>query len=53
MERTGYSLEVTIGQRKYGGPPPGYEGPVPSGGCEVSIVASGKKWTVNGSVIDL
>ncbi|CAI2295708.1 unnamed protein product [Caenorhabditis sp. 36 PRJEB53466] len=24
---SGYSIEVTIGQRKYGGPPPGWEGP--------------------------
>lgn len=30
-------MEVTIGQRKYGGPPPGYVGPVPGGGCEVNI----------------
>ncbi|MFH4975658.1 hypothetical protein AB6A40_002367 [Gnathostoma spinigerum] len=27
LERTGYPLEVTIGQRKYGGPPPNWEGP--------------------------
>ncbi|VDK43953.1 unnamed protein product [Anisakis simplex] len=27
LERTGYRLEVTIGQRKYGGPPPDWDGP--------------------------
>ncbi|VDN04099.1 unnamed protein product [Thelazia callipaeda] len=27
LDRTGYSLEVTIGQRKYGGPPPNWDGP--------------------------
>ena len=37
LERTGYSLDVTTGQRKYGGPPPGWEGPAPGNGCEVSI----------------
>lgn len=33
LDRTGYPLEVTVGQRKYGGPPPGWEGAVtgPSG----------------------
>lgn len=33
LERTGYPLEVTIGQRKYGGPPPDWDGPAsgPSG----------------------
>ena len=35
--RTGYSLDVTPGQRKYGGPPPGWEGPKPGPGCEVSL----------------
>ncbi|XP_046738996.1 heterogeneous nuclear ribonucleoprotein R isoform X1 [Diprion similis] len=35
LERTGYSLDVTTGQRKYGGPPPGWEGPTPGNGCEV------------------
>lgn len=37
LDNKGYSLEVTIGQRKYGGPPPGFEGNVPSGGCEVYV----------------
>ena len=36
LERTGYSLDVTTGQRKYGGPPPGWEGASPGNGCEVS-----------------
>ena len=35
--RTGYSLDVTPGQRKYGGPPPGWEGARPGPGCEVSL----------------
>lgn len=40
LERTGYSLEVTVGQRKYGGPPPEWEGPAtgPEGhGFEIYI----------------
>ncbi|KPJ13165.1 Heterogeneous nuclear ribonucleoprotein R [Papilio machaon] len=35
LARTGYSLDVTTGQRKYGGPPPGWEGGTPGAGCEV------------------
>ena len=35
LDRTGYSLVVTTGQRKYGGPPPGWEGAAPVKGCEV------------------
>ena len=35
LDRTGYSLDVTTGQRKYGGPPPGWEGASPGNGCEV------------------
>lgn len=35
LERTGYSHEVTSGQRKYGGPPPNWEGPPPGPGHEV------------------
>lgn len=35
LERTGYTLDITSGQRKYGGPPPNWEGPVPgTGGSE-------------------
>lgn len=37
LERTGYSFDVTTGQRKYGGPPPGWEGPQPGAGHEVSL----------------
>ena len=36
LARTGYTLDVTTGQRKFGGPPPGWEGEPPSNGCEVS-----------------
>ncbi len=36
LDRTGYSLDVTTGQRKYGGPPPNWEGAQPGNGCEVS-----------------
>jgi heterogeneous nuclear ribonucleoprotein R len=36
LDRTGYSLDVTTGQRKYGGPPPEWEGEAPGFGCEVS-----------------
>uniref|UniRef100_A0A6M2DRU9 Putative heteroproteinous nuclear ribonucleoprotein r rrm superfamily n=1 Tax=Xenopsylla cheopis TaxID=163159 RepID=A0A6M2DRU9_XENCH len=35
LDRTGYLLDVTTGQRKYGGPPPDWDGPTPSTGCEV------------------
>ena len=35
MDRTGYALDVTHGQRKYGGPPPNWDGPRPGPGCEV------------------
>ena len=35
LDRTGYSLEITSGQRKYGGPPPNYTGPQPVSGQEV------------------
>uniref|UniRef100_A0A0K2UKG4 Heterogeneous nuclear ribonucleoprotein Rlike [Musca domestica] n=1 Tax=Lepeophtheirus salmonis TaxID=72036 RepID=A0A0K2UKG4_LEPSM len=35
LERTGYTLDVTTGQRKFGGPPPNWDGPVPGNGCEV------------------
>ena len=36
LERTGYTLDVTTGQRKFGGPPPEWEGEPPASGCEVS-----------------
>jgi len=35
LNRTGYKLDVTTGQRKYGGPPPNWEGDPPASGCEV------------------
>jgi len=37
LERTGYALDVTTGQRKYGGPPPEWEGEAPGNGCEVRL----------------
>ncbi|XP_041466624.1 APOBEC1 complementation factor-like isoform X3 [Lytechinus variegatus] len=37
MERTGYHIVQENGQRKYGGPPPAWEGPQPSRGCEVFV----------------
>jgi hypothetical protein len=38
LDRTGYTLDVTTGQRKYGGPPPDWEGEPPGNGCEVSLL---------------
>ena len=35
LDRTGYSLDVTTGQRKYGGPPPGMPATPPGPGHEV------------------
>ncbi|XP_075355374.1 putative RNA-binding protein 46 [Mycteria americana] len=37
MEKTGYSMVQENGQRKFGGPPPGWEGPPPPRGCEVFV----------------
>lgn len=37
LERTGYTLDITSGQRKYGGPPPEWEGPTPGPGCEIFV----------------
>ncbi|KAK1802752.1 hypothetical protein P4O66_021299 [Electrophorus voltai] len=37
MESTGYSMVQENGQRKFGGPPPGWEGPPPPRGCEVFV----------------
>jgi len=37
MERTGYPMIQENGQRKFGGPPPGWQGPPPSKGCEVFV----------------
>ncbi|XP_042312734.1 APOBEC1 complementation factor isoform X1 [Sceloporus undulatus] len=37
IQRTGYKLTQENGQRKYGGPPPGWDGPPPERGCEIFI----------------
>ncbi|XP_076818532.1 heterogeneous nuclear ribonucleoprotein Q-like [Clavelina lepadiformis] len=39
LERTKYSLDVTTGQRRYGGPPPKeiYDGDEPGPGCQVFV----------------
>lgn len=37
MERTGYPMIQENGQRKFGGPPPGWQGITPSKGCEVFV----------------
>lgn len=41
LERTGYTLDVTTGQRKYGGPPPEsvYSGAQPTIGTEVKTIS--------------
>uniref|UniRef100_A0A8C4RM11 APOBEC1 complementation factor n=1 Tax=Erpetoichthys calabaricus TaxID=27687 RepID=A0A8C4RM11_ERPCA len=37
IQRTGYNLLQENGQRKYGGPPPGWEGPPPERGSEIFV----------------
>jgi RNA recognition motif-containing protein len=37
VEKTGYTLVQSNGQRRYGGPPPKWEGPPPPKGCEVFV----------------
>ncbi|KAF3698169.1 putative RNA-binding protein 46 RNA-binding motif protein 46 [Channa argus] len=37
IEKTGYNMVQENGQRKYGGPPPDWEGPPPPRGCEVFV----------------
>ncbi|CAH2322174.1 APOBEC1 complementation factor isoform X2 [Pelobates cultripes] len=37
IQRTGYNLTQENGQRRYGGPPPGWDGPPPERGCEIFI----------------
>ncbi|CAL1548618.1 unnamed protein product [Lymnaea stagnalis] len=37
IKQTGYSIVQENGQRKFGGPPPGWEGAPPSRGCEIFI----------------
>ena len=50
--RSGYSLVVTSGQRKYGGPPPGWEGSRPGNGCEVSLSSQHSHFfTLNSGVL--
>ena len=53
LERTGYKLDVTTGQRKYGGPPPDWEGDPPASGCEVSFISFfyTRAWQAKGQLI--
>ncbi|KAM5142341.1 APOBEC1 complementation factor isoform 2-T2 [Mantella aurantiaca] len=37
IQRTGYNLTQENGQRRYGGPPPGWDGPPPERGCEIFV----------------
>ncbi|XP_018588990.1 dead end protein 1 [Scleropages formosus] len=37
VQKTSIKLVQVNGQRKYGGPPPGWNGPAPGSGCEVYI----------------
>ncbi|XP_046382388.1 heterogeneous nuclear ribonucleoprotein Q-like isoform X4 [Ischnura elegans] len=55
LERTGYPLDITTGQRKYGGPPPEWNGPTPGNGCELNeyMIKPGKPLKVNISVPNL
>ena len=46
LERTGYTLDITTGQRKYGGPPPGWEGPPPGQGEKVGYSTCSNQFTV-------
>lgn len=39
--KDGYTLDITTGQRKYGGPPPNWEGSLPGNGHEVSFQVTG------------
>jgi len=41
LDRTGYTLDVTTGQRKYGGPPPDSDAQQPGPGHEVSFLTCG------------
>merc|ERR1719309_452130 len=36
LSKSGYNLEVSVGVRKYGGPPPNWSGPAPQG-CELHV----------------
>ncbi len=46
LDRTGYSLDITTGQRKYGGPPPDWEGPAPGQGPKVICKFDIWNWAV-------
>uniref|UniRef100_A0A8B9LS96 RNA binding motif protein 46 n=1 Tax=Astyanax mexicanus TaxID=7994 RepID=A0A8B9LS96_ASTMX len=37
MDKTGYGMVQENGQRKFGGPPPDWEGPPPPRGCEIFV----------------
>ena len=37
LQQSGYNLVQENGQRKYGGPPPGWKGVAPQRGCEVFV----------------
>lgn len=37
LDKSGYTLDVTTGQRKYGGPPPDWDGQQPGSGHEVFV----------------
>uniref|UniRef100_A0A8C5GBE1 APOBEC1 complementation factor n=1 Tax=Gouania willdenowi TaxID=441366 RepID=A0A8C5GBE1_GOUWI len=37
MQRTGYQLRQENGQRRFGGPPPGWDGPPPERGSEIFV----------------
>ncbi|KAE8283757.1 APOBEC1 complementation factor APOBEC1-stimulating protein [Larimichthys crocea] len=37
MQRTGYQLQQENGQRRYGGPPPDWDGPPPERGSEIFV----------------
>nr|XP_057925241.1 APOBEC1 complementation factor isoform X1 [Doryrhamphus excisus] len=37
IQRTGYRLQQENGQRRYGGPPPGWDGPPPERGSEIFV----------------
>ncbi|XP_017297530.1 APOBEC1 complementation factor isoform X2 [Kryptolebias marmoratus] len=37
VQRTGYQLKQENGQRRYGGPPPGWDGPPPERGSEIFV----------------
>ncbi|KAL3884588.1 hypothetical protein ACJMK2_024720 [Sinanodonta woodiana] len=44
LKETGYPLDITPGQRRYGGPPPGYEGGPPGNGHELVVGRIPRQW---------